>query len=77
MDCHSVDAMEVHCHGPSSSEGVAADVIFGVTKFVEPDEFPCISECVVDLFRVNSSKCVVPGLEFVVKDVVEQGATIA
>ena len=53
LDSESADAMKVHCHSTTSTEGVAADVISGVAKVVEANEVSCIFESLVDLVGVH------------------------
>ena len=37
MDGVWVDAIEMHCHGSACTEGVTADIAFGIAECVEAD----------------------------------------
>ena len=49
LDCVWVDAIEVHCHGTASSEGVAAHIALIVAECVEADGTGSVFEGSVDV----------------------------
>jgi hypothetical protein len=50
LDSDGVNSIEFHCHGPTCSQGVAADIVLGESKFVEPHLLDSCFECCVDVF---------------------------
>ncbi len=49
LDGGCVNAIQVHGHSPSCTEGVTADVILGVAKFVEPNDGSSIFQGCIDV----------------------------
>ena len=48
-NCLGANAIEVHGHCSTGSEGVAADIILGVAKIVQPNVSSCLLEVGVDV----------------------------
>jgi hypothetical protein len=75
LDGIGVDAIEVHRHGSTGSEGVAADVAGGVSKIIEAYGLPSILQGLVDVLGSDAAPCGAEGVEVVV-DAVVQGPSM-
>ena len=71
LDGVGVYAIQVHGHGAAGSQGVAADIVGGVTKVVEADGASSIFQGLVDVLGSNAAPRCVEGVVVVVDAVVQ------
>jgi len=65
-DGEGVDAIEMHCHGPTSTKGVAADIRRHIAEVVETHRLCRFLDSGVDVGSGDFTPCLVEGVfEFV------------
>ncbi len=53
LNCCWSNAIEMHGHGPTCAEGVAADVIASAAQVVRADEVGCVLESLADVICID------------------------